>query len=377
MRLPFNPCGMVMDTIRSAYRTKIRPFRDSDEEVEIRWFFAAPEAKDFPGEHRFTSGNWELDKPSWNGPGEVKGASRPWSNGERPPQLNGQHFCGKLEDFQRGALSTAAPLKNAQRGVSLCCDRKIVGRGQLRAGGGAIRPGMAPGGVHVGGQVIAGESASGGVLVGGRSAEGRSAAGGVLVGGRSAAGVPVSGGALAGGRSVGGRSAAGGVLAKGRAAEGRPVSGGALAGGRSAEGLPVSGGALAGGGLVPPNICANCPDGAYVVYKITLSGTGDGTCDCSGVDGEYLVRYFSPCRWIGSAVAFGACIGTRRFELIKGPLDMAVRLWNGTPTGIIALWEAPTEDWDCLTPFVVNNTFTGSRCDFSASTVTIEPLPYP
>lgn len=96
-----------MDDIRSCYRTKIRPFKDSDIEVTIRWYFADPDAKRFPGWHLFSSLNWEgeqLPGATPVNPGEVPGAARPWCDGSKPFPIgfDGQDFCGPIEYFREG-----------------------------------------------------------------------------------------------------------------------------------------------------------------------------------------------------------------------------------------------------------------------------------
>lgn len=63
-----------MDYLSRCYRATVRPFRDSDRTVTVRWFFCAPGAKIFPGEHLFGSQVWRPDiGVAPDGPGELFG----------------------------------------------------------------------------------------------------------------------------------------------------------------------------------------------------------------------------------------------------------------------------------------------------------------
>jgi hypothetical protein len=90
--------------MRSCYRTKLRPYKDSVEEVWIRWFFLPPGTPFLPFEHRFTSANWLADRElPWPIPGEVQGAPRIWIAGERPEGIPpGEHYCGTPEQWRDG-----------------------------------------------------------------------------------------------------------------------------------------------------------------------------------------------------------------------------------------------------------------------------------
>jgi len=100
----------------------MRPYADSDKEIEIVWFFVEPNAKLFPFYHRFASGNWMSQRRDWSGPGEVLGAPRRWVNGRRPGHYAGIDFCGPLSAFE-GQLKEAddtLPAVDAN-GVPECC----------------------------------------------------------------------------------------------------------------------------------------------------------------------------------------------------------------------------------------------------------------
>lgn len=69
--------------LRACYTATIRPYRDSDREVTIRWYFV-PDDRPLVGRTRFGSGNYTNAEDEWPGPGEVKGRPRPFSPGGEP-----------------------------------------------------------------------------------------------------------------------------------------------------------------------------------------------------------------------------------------------------------------------------------------------------
>jgi hypothetical protein len=97
-----------MDVMRSAYRTKMRLFKDSDREDWVRWYPAPLPVKVFPGWHLFASQNWMRDKePDWPGPGEVKGAPRQFVTGRNPPCYLGDCHVGEERWFREGMPPSA------------------------------------------------------------------------------------------------------------------------------------------------------------------------------------------------------------------------------------------------------------------------------
>jgi len=77
-----NPCGLVMDWLRSAYSTTMR-FRDGDDPIAVRWYRADEGANAFPAFHAFQSQNWDDRQPTATGLGEQPGP-RPWRSGVKP-----------------------------------------------------------------------------------------------------------------------------------------------------------------------------------------------------------------------------------------------------------------------------------------------------
>jgi len=94
---------MVVDHLRSCYRTTMNFYRDGFNAVPIRWFFAAPGAMTFPGVNLFVSNNWWKNRGQiWPHVGEVEGAARTYDKGSNGNQKMGVKFCGELEWYQYG-----------------------------------------------------------------------------------------------------------------------------------------------------------------------------------------------------------------------------------------------------------------------------------
>jgi hypothetical protein len=104
----------------------MRFFTDSPKRTPVKWFWCDPTAKIFPAHHRFGSGNWASDEFHWDGPGEVQGCKASYSLGEKPPGLDGQHFCGPLIGFTGGTKFPGVPLNANVNGIAPCCTPAIV-----------------------------------------------------------------------------------------------------------------------------------------------------------------------------------------------------------------------------------------------------------
>jgi len=144
---------MVVDFIRSGYRTTMRFFADSDLEIPVRWYRCQPGALPFPGYNRFASGNNSSPAPTderfspalWQGVGEVGGAPREYSKEPAPLWATGQKFCGTLEEFAGGCVfdpDFEMPLH--ADGGPLCCHDDDKG-GTSAAAGGNVQGGSAVG----------------------------------------------------------------------------------------------------------------------------------------------------------------------------------------------------------------------------------------
>lgn len=58
MNVPVHPCGKVVDMIRDPYLAMMRPWSNSDEEIQVRWFRAPAGAEVIPGPHPYGSSYW-------------------------------------------------------------------------------------------------------------------------------------------------------------------------------------------------------------------------------------------------------------------------------------------------------------------------------
>lgn len=117
--MTFHPCGVVMDMVRSCYRTTFN--FGNGVVAEGQWFFTAPGAAFFPGLNRFGSLNWLPGPIPDDGVGEVLGAPRPWANGSYPVVPNGTAPDGPLEDFTTGNNPASPPLTLNPNGIPLTC----------------------------------------------------------------------------------------------------------------------------------------------------------------------------------------------------------------------------------------------------------------
>lgn len=114
---------MIVDLVRSCYKTKMRFFRDRpDIETEVEWFFTEPGAKFLPFRTAFNSANWWADKTIAPLLGEISGAARPWRSGQPPAPYAGQSPCGSAEQFLHGdAVPPSPPVERLANGMPVCC----------------------------------------------------------------------------------------------------------------------------------------------------------------------------------------------------------------------------------------------------------------
>lgn len=120
--MPINPCGRVCDFLRSAYRTKLKPFRNDPREVDIRWYRCQPDAPVIE-RHRFFSRNWLKDKDTVLDVGEVAGAPRDYDRGNPPLGATGAHRCGTDDQWENGILWPPETIQQYDvEGLPLCCD---------------------------------------------------------------------------------------------------------------------------------------------------------------------------------------------------------------------------------------------------------------
>jgi len=130
-----------VDWIRTAYTTRMKLWKDSEETVEVRWFRAEPGAKIFPGVHNFSSLTWRDEhKPEYRinntGIGEQTEAGRVYDRGQNLNGYDGQRFCGSLKAWREGGVhGTDPPLALDSEGRPACCQGPWQARGGSVEGG--------------------------------------------------------------------------------------------------------------------------------------------------------------------------------------------------------------------------------------------------
>lgn len=109
----------------------MRPFRDSDDEVDIIWYPAAPDAPVLGYPSRIQ----QLDNVNWpwmaEGVGEVFDTPRPFVNRKVIPFLPLNHVCGTAEDFEQGGTRNASlpPVLYDRNQIPICCGPPFLGQG--------------------------------------------------------------------------------------------------------------------------------------------------------------------------------------------------------------------------------------------------------
>ena len=126
--IPIDPCGMVMDVVRTAFRCQM-DFGGPAGPQEVQWYHCEPDAAFFPGEHRFMSAIWDGAGPNGGGihlpfigQGETDSSSYRYNQTEPTDKPSGQGPpCGQLEWFRDGCPPDAPALLRNAEGVALCC----------------------------------------------------------------------------------------------------------------------------------------------------------------------------------------------------------------------------------------------------------------
>jgi len=114
---------MVIDYSRHCYHTEAKLWRDRDTLTPITWFRAADDAEFFPGVTFMGSvRTWE--RPDDNVPylGERPNTFQ-YSKGAPPTTYLGDHFCGRLEDFEDGGeTDVSEEMETNAFGAAPCCE---------------------------------------------------------------------------------------------------------------------------------------------------------------------------------------------------------------------------------------------------------------
>jgi hypothetical protein len=154
---------MAMDLIRVCYTTRMRLWRDSDEETEVRWFRADEGAQWWPGPHRFCSHVWFTDRRAETSLGERPGF------GGRQRGVNelgylGLNHCGPAAAAERGGDRGLDPaiVTDADGACPDCLRADMLGTGGVALDGGGIPPAVVAGLVtQLAGEVLRGGAPAG------------------------------------------------------------------------------------------------------------------------------------------------------------------------------------------------------------------------
>ena len=99
-----NPCGCVVDVLRSCYRSEMNFFTDTVTPVAVKWFFVKPGARELPFPTAFASHIWD-NEFSWNqslGENPML-ISSSWVNGRTPLSAPGFVRAVLLNNSGRGS----------------------------------------------------------------------------------------------------------------------------------------------------------------------------------------------------------------------------------------------------------------------------------
>lgn len=131
---------MAVDFGRRPYTTKCRPFRDSDEEVDLVWYPCAPGAKVLPFPSVMHQTDWDVELQPWLPVGEVPDAPKVFNGKPIIPGTGLGHFCGEESDFDLGGKRDEAipPVVRGATGLPDCCRPPVLGAGGVADGGRAV-----------------------------------------------------------------------------------------------------------------------------------------------------------------------------------------------------------------------------------------------
>lgn len=117
-----------MDWGRSCYRRRMRFVRgELTTYAFVRWFFAAPTAKIFPGAHWFCSGMWDNTRGESNNFGDDATQKHVWRNGSLLNRSDGTRFAGPLEYFF-GGCPAAGEIPRGFDGTPIECLKAPFGK---------------------------------------------------------------------------------------------------------------------------------------------------------------------------------------------------------------------------------------------------------
>lgn len=129
----WDSCGVVLEFLRSCYKTKAKIFKNSDEPTWITYYFAPEGASIYEGESWLRSNNWVTSPDQHTGLGEIHGEPKIYRKGKLPALIFGVNPCLDPFDLKDGFDATVyRQLSIDGNGIPLCCPQTNAG---LEVGG--------------------------------------------------------------------------------------------------------------------------------------------------------------------------------------------------------------------------------------------------
>jgi len=118
-----NPCGAICDYGRRPYTTTARPFRNSQDTVQLVWYPAREDAPVLPFPSAFNSLDYTADPIASYTVGEVYGTPRNYNGQKMKPEALGEHNCGDERDYAEGCVrdTSLPPVVYKSNGLPECC----------------------------------------------------------------------------------------------------------------------------------------------------------------------------------------------------------------------------------------------------------------
>lgn len=154
----YNPCGRLVDWRRVPFRSKVRPFRNSENDAGVIWIPVAPGALPLRRVSVIAVPDWDDVYWTWAGAVGEYTAPLSYSNQRARPGTGRGHVCGSDQDFEEGGDydTELAPVTYGASGLPTCCAAPVVGAGGMVLGGfgsvGFITRPVARGGLVLGGR---------------------------------------------------------------------------------------------------------------------------------------------------------------------------------------------------------------------------------
>jgi len=122
-----NPCGRIVDVLRSCYTAEMRFFKDSPKKTRVHWYAVPDTAEVIPWAHSFASRIYERDDEPQEAIGELY-APTPWRACSPPCPTTSGGLCGDEAAWQFGvSVAAVVPPPYPNTNVPTCCAQPLVG----------------------------------------------------------------------------------------------------------------------------------------------------------------------------------------------------------------------------------------------------------